>query len=164
MNVAQVFELHVTYEETELRAAASMLFWRQWKSKLWMNVLSVFGMICISVMFIYLRFFSMLWWVVLYFAVSLILWVYVRWLTERRTLKLLGKSVSVRMSPAEFSVMTEGDTHTFTWKRFKSFQQDGENLYLFIFRTMAYILPIRQVGESAIEFAKTQVAANSDGA
>ena len=60
--------------------------------------------------------------------------------------------------------MTEGDTHTFTWKRFKSFQQDGENFYLFIFRTMAYILPIRQVGESAIEFAKAHVVVSSDRA
>jgi hypothetical protein len=164
MNIAQVFELSVTYGEPELRAAAKMLFWRHWKSRLWMSMLSVLGMLCISAMSIYLRFLSMLWWVALYFAVSLILWVYIRWLTERRTLKLLGRSVSIRMTQADFSVMTEGDAHTFTWKRFKSFQQDGENFYLFIFRTMAYILPIRQVGESAIEFAKAQVVVSSDRA
>jgi hypothetical protein len=75
MNVAQVFELSVTYGEPELRAAAKKLFWRHWKSRLWMSMLSVLGMVCISAMFIYLGFFSMLWWVALYFAVSLILWV-----------------------------------------------------------------------------------------
>jgi hypothetical protein len=164
MNVAQVFELFIIYGETELRAAARMLFWRHWKSRLWMSILSVLGMLCISGAFVYFRFFSMLWWVALYFAVSFILWAYVRWRTERRTLKLLGKSVSIRMTQVNFSVMTEGDTHTFTWKRFKSFQQDGENFYLFIFRTMAYILPIQQAGESAIEFAKAQVVVSSDRA
>jgi YcxB-like protein len=164
MNAAQVFELSITYDEAELRAAARMLFWRHWKSRLWMSLLSVIGMACISGTFIYFRFFSMLWCVALYFVVSLILWAYVFWVTERRTLRLLGKSVNIRMTQADFSVMTEGDTHTFLWKRFKSFQQDRENFYLFIFKSIAYILPISQVGEPAVEFAKDQVSVSSDQA
>ena len=162
MTDTQVFELTITYDEAALQAAAKMIFWRDWRSRLRMNIVGVVALLCTAGMFIYFGLFSFLWWVGLYFVLIFALWIYVRWRTERRTLKMLGKSLTIRMTYADFSVMTEGDAHTFMWKRFNSFQQDGENFYLFIFRTMAYILPIRQVGESAIAFAKAQIGVGSD--
>jgi hypothetical protein len=161
MSEAQVFDLSITYDEAALRAAAKMLFWRHWKSRLRMNVVSALAILCGAGMFIYLRLFSLLWWIGLYFFLFFALWVYIRWLTERRALKLLGKSSRIRMTQADFSVMAEGDTHTFVWKRFNSFQRDSENFYLFIFRNIAYILPVLQVSESAIDFAKAQVGLKS---
>jgi hypothetical protein len=164
MNDAQVFELTITYDEVVLRAAAVVLFWRHWKSKLRMTIGSVVALLCAAGMFIYFQFFSFLWWIALYLVVLFVLWVYIRWATERRILKLLGKSLKVRMTQVDFTVMSEGDSHTFLWKRFNSSQLDSESLYLFVTRSIAYILPIRQAGKPAIDFARAQVAASSNRA
>jgi hypothetical protein len=112
-------------------------------------------------MFIYLRFFPWLWWLGLYLILWPVLWAYIWWATKRRVLKLLGKSCEVRLTQSDFTIMSDGDSHTFPWKRFKSFQLDAENLYLFLGPSLAYILPIRQVGEAAIDCAKAHVETNS---
>jgi hypothetical protein len=80
---------------------------------------------------------------------------------EAKSIKLLGKSCKVRLTQSDFTIMSDGDSHTFLWKRFKSFLLDAENLYLFLVPSLAYILPIRQVGEAAIDFAKAHVETNS---
>ena len=164
MNDAQVFELIVTYDEGVLRAAARVFFWRNWKSKFRMTIGSVVALIFAAGMLIYFQFFSLLWWVGLYLLAFPLLWVFVRWSTRRRILKLLGRSSKIRMTQVDFSVMSAGESHTFPWSRFSSFQKDGENLYLFIARTAAYILPIRQAGEPAIAFAMARIGSSPDQA
>lgn len=162
MNEAQAFELTIFYDEASLRAAAALLFWRHWKSKWRMNVVVLVAMLCTAGMFIYFGLSSWIWWIGVYFVVMLALWVYIRWATERRILKLLGKTLKIRLAEDDFTINSEGDSHTFVWKRFKSYQLDSENLYIFLGRTLAYILPIRQASEAAIDFAKAHVKVSSD--
>jgi hypothetical protein len=162
MSDAQVFELTFAYDQASLRAAAAVLFWRHWKSKLRTTLVSVLvSILGVGGMFIYLRFFSWLWWLGLYLILWPVLWAYIWWATKRRVLKLLGKPCEVRLTQSDFTIMSDGDSHTFLWKRFKSFQLDAENLYLFLGPSLAYILPIRQVGEAAMDFAKAHVETNS---
>ena len=164
MNDAQVFDLTITYDEVALRAAAGVLFWRHWKSKLRMTIGSVVALLFAAGMLIYFRFFSLLWWVGLYLVGLLALWVYVRWATGRRILKLLGKSLKIRMTQIDLSIMSAGESHTYPWTRINSFRLNGEILYLFIARAAAYILPVRQVGKPAIDFAMSRIGGSSDQA
>src|SRR5271156_4033487 len=164
MNDAQAFELTIIYDEASLRSAAALLFWRHWKSKWRMNAVTLVAMLCAAGMFIYLGFFSWIWWVGVSLIVMFALWVYIRWATERRVLKLLGKTVKMRLAEDDFTIRSEGDSHTFVWKRFNSYQLDSENLYMFLGRTLAYMLPLRQASEGAIDFAKAHIGVSSDPA
>jgi len=84
-----------------------------------------------------------------------------RWNIQRRLIRNLAKSVQVRLTPADFSITTAGESHTFAWARFKSTFTDDQNLYLFLTKTAAFFLPIRVVPAEAQQFAIAQVAARA---
>ncbi len=155
MSDAQVFELTFAYDQASLRAAAAVLFWRHWKSKLRTTLVSVFiSILGTGGMFVYLRFFSWLWWLGLYLILWPVLWAYVWWATKRRVLSCLAnrarcslRSLTSRLCRTVTRIRSFGNDS-------KSFQLDAENLYLFLGPSLAYILPIRQIGEAAIDFAK----------
>lgn len=159
---AQVFEVTFNYDERMLRAAAKFLFWRNWKAKRVSTMVSLFALLLAAGLILYVGLPSLLWWVGLFLLANLALWAYLRWATQRNLMRLLGKSQQIRLTEMDFSISSTDGSHTFPWTRFVSTGKDGENAYLFLTRSLAYILPIRQVSEEACEFALSHIAGVSD--
>ncbi len=67
-------------------------------------------------------------------------------------MKRLGKAVQIRLTQADFTVASQGESHTFPWSRFKSTFTDEENLYLFLTRTAAFVVPKRSLTPEAQQF------------
>jgi hypothetical protein len=88
-------------------------------------------------------------------ALSLML---VRWGIHRRLMKRLGKSVQIRLTVADFSITSEGESHTYPWARFKSTLTDEHNLYLFITSRLAFVFPTQELTPEAQQFVVARVA------
>jgi hypothetical protein len=162
MTDTQAFEAAFKYDETTLRAAADFLFKRDWKAKRLATAVGVAGLFISGALVIYAGVAWLLWWIGLFLLLCLSLWPYSWWSTRRNLLKMLGKSIQIRMTEIDFSISSAGASHTFPWTRFLSAGQDQENSYLFLTRSLAYILPIRHVSEEARDFAMSHIARGSD--
>ena len=150
------------YDQTTLRAAADFLFKRNWKARRLATVVGVIAWLVGGALALYAGVPSLLWWIGLIFLVSVALWLYSWWGMRRHMMKMLGKSIQIRMTELDFSISSGEASHTFPWSRFVSTEKDHENSYLFLTRSLAYILPIRQVSEEAREFAMSHIADGSD--
>ena len=107
----------------------------------------------------YLRIRGLTWFFVAYPLLFPILWVFSRWNIQQRLMKRLGKSVQVRMTQGDFSIASEGESHTFPWNRFKSTFTDEHNLYLFITKRSALVVPTQGISTDALQFAIARVGA-----
>ena len=101
----------------------------------------------------YFRVAGLNWFLPAYLALFAALWVFTRWNIQRRLMKRLGKSVNVRLTSADCSVASDGELHTFPWSRFKSTLTDDHNLYLFITKRAAFVLPTAGLPLEAQQFA-----------
>ena len=162
MSDAQVFDLAITYDDQTLRAAAKVLFRHNVKAKLRMLTGGAVALLFTAGMCIYLRLYSFLWWIGLYLLAYPALFAYVRWAIGSRLRKLIGTSMEMQMTQSGFSIKSGGELHTFPWTRISSFTKDRDNIYIFLGRSAAYILPIRQAGELAVEFAMDRMGGISD--
>ncbi len=61
------------------------------------------------------------------------------------------------MTPADFTITWDGESHTFPWTRFKSALTDEHNLYLFLTKRTAHVVPTQGVAPAAVQFAITRV-------
>jgi hypothetical protein len=154
---AQAFEVTVKYDESTLRAAAYYLFRCNWKAKRVATSVGLIALLFAGALILYVGLPSLLWWIGLFLLVNLALWLYLWWATKRNLMKMLGKSLQIRMTEIDFSINSDGSTHTFPWTRFVSTGKDKENSYLFLTRSLAYVLPFRQVSEEAREFAMSHI-------
>jgi YcxB-like protein len=151
------FELTAKYDEACLRAATRVLFRRLVMWQLPLTVAVVLGVIGCAVFLWYLRLRGLAWILVAYPLLFPVLWLFGRWNIQRSLMKRLGKSVHVRMTSEDFSIALEGESHTFPWSRFKSTLTDEHNLYLFIAKRTAFIVPTQGVVPDALEFAIARV-------
>ena len=76
-------------------------------------------------------------------------------------MKRLGKAVQIRLTQADFTVASQGESHTFPWSRFKSTFTDEENLYLFLTRKAAFVVPKRSLTPEAQQFVIGRVGTHA---
>ena len=160
MGAVPPFEVAGTYDEETIRAAARVLF-----TRLWMRQLPFTG----GAILVVLGTGLWLWWYVrmhglaeFCFAYPLLfplLWMFSRWSIQQRQMKKLGKAVQVRMTEGDFSIASEGESHTYPWSRFKSTLTDDRNLYLFLTKTSALVVPTQGISRDAVQFAIERVGA-----
>jgi hypothetical protein len=157
VNAVPPFELTATYDEVSLRAAGRVLFRRYWKSQLPFTASAVLSVFVAAALLWYVRVTWWMWFPSAYLVAVVILWAFTRWNIRRRLMKRLGKSVQVRLTLADFSIISEGESHTFPWARFKSTLIDEHNLYLFITKRAAFVFPTQGLTPEAQQFAVTRV-------
>jgi hypothetical protein len=105
----------------------------------------------------YLRMRGLAWFCFAYPLLFPVLWMLSRWSMQRRLMKKLGKSVQVRMTEGDFSIASEGESHTYPWSRFNSTLIDERNLYLFFTKRLALVVPTPDMRSDAVEFAIARV-------
>ena len=151
------FDLTATYDAASLRAAASVLFRRFWVSQLPFTAAAFVSVLVAATLLWYFRVAGLNWLLPAYLALFVALWVFTRWNIQRRLMKRLGKSVNVRLTSTDFSVASDGELHTFPWTRFKSILTDDHNLYLFITKRAAFVVPTTGLPLEAQQFAIARV-------
>jgi hypothetical protein len=120
------------------------------------------GLLSLAVGFILYRYFvpgsTLGWWVLSAFVSAQLLgWILSFWNIRHRLLKRTGMAIHVRMTDADFSIAYKGEAHTLPWARFKFALVDDFNLYLFVNKAAALIVPLRDLPASARELAVTRV-------
>jgi len=101
------------------------------------------------------------WVAVLYLVLLAFLWTFTLWTTRRRLIKRLGKAVQIRLMQADFTVASDGESHTFPWSRFKSTFTDEENLYLFLTKRAAFVVPKRSLSPEEQQFVITRMGTHA---
>jgi len=154
------FEHSATYDEASLDAAARVLFMRLWMWQLPWEVGAILAVLGTATFLWYLRLHGLAWFCVAYPLLFPILWLLSRRRIQRPLMKRLGKAVEVRMTQRDFSIASEGESHTFPWSRFKSTVTDDHNLYLFVTKRSALVVPIQGMSSGALQFASARVGAH----
>jgi len=129
---------------------------------MWQLPLTVGAILCVlgtGLFLWYLRMYGLAWILFAYPLVFPVLWMFGRWGIQLRLMKKLGKAVQVRMTEGDFSIASEGESHTFPWSRFKSTLTDDHNLYLFLTKRSALVVPTQGVSSEAVQFAIGRVGA-----
>ena len=159
MEAVPPFELTATYDEACLRAATRVLFRRLVMWQLPLTVAVVLGVLGCAVFVWHLHLRGLAWALLAYPLLFPALWLFGRWNIQRSLTKRLGKTVQVRMTSEGFSIALEGESHTFPWSRFKSTFIDEHNLYVFITKRTAFIVPTKGAVPDALQFAIERVGA-----
>jgi hypothetical protein len=153
------FEFTAAYDEASLQAATRILFRRNWKWQLPLTTGVVVGVLGTGVFLWNLRLHGLAWFCFAYPLLFPPLWMLSYWSIRRRLMMRLGKSVEVRMTAADFTIAWDGESHTFPWTRFKSALTDEHNLYLFLTKRTAHVVPTSGATPAAVQFAITRVGA-----
>jgi hypothetical protein len=161
MNAVPTFDLDVTYDDASLRAAARVLFARYWRWMLPWTAGAVASLLLAAILLWYVRLSTLIWFLVIFAVANVCMWGYTRWNIQRRLMKRLSKSAQIRLTATDFSITSAGESHTFPWTRFKSTFNDDHNLYLFLTKTAAFVLPTREVPPEALQFVIAHVGANA---
>ncbi len=61
------------------------------------------------------------------------------------------------MTDADIALSLEGESHTFPWGQFKSVTMDDFNVYLFLTKTAAFIVPSGEMPPDANAFMLSHV-------
>ena len=86
------------------------------------------------------------------------------WLIRRqaqRWMKTFVGSARVTLSEDDFGIASESGSHAVPWRLFKASQRDSRNLFLFLSKTAAIVIPTKGVSEAAVEFMIDHVASTS---
>ena len=156
-----VFDLTVIYDDTSVRAAARVLFARFWRRMLPWTAGALLSLLVGAILLWYVRLTALIWFLLLFVVADAFLWGYTRWNMQRRLVKRLGKSAHIRLTTADFTISSESESHTFPWTRFRSTLADEHNLYLFVSKTAAFVLPTRELPPDAREFVISHVNAHA---
>ena len=89
----------------------------------------------------YFRLLELLWFPLFLMILFPTLWVISRLRIQRRLMKRVGASIQVRATDSDFTFISEGESHTLPWSRIVSTATDDRNIYLFITKNAALILP-----------------------
>jgi hypothetical protein len=161
MNAVPTFDLAVTYDDASLRAAARVLFARLWRWMLPWTAGAMGSLLLVAILLWYFRQSTLIWYLAAFALANVCMWAYTRWNIQRRLMKRLSKSAQIRLTAIDFSIASAGESHTFPWARFKSTSTDEHNLYLFLTKTAAFVLPIREVPSEALQFVIAHVGAHA---
>ena len=162
MNGAPAFDFTVTYDAASLRAAVRVLFVRYWRWLLPWTALAALCVIFAVFLLWYVGLSRLIPYVVLYAGACLILWIFTRWNIQRRLMRRLGKSAQIRLTPGDFSISSEGESHTFPWTQFKFSHSDERNLYLFMSKTVAFVLPTSALPDGAQQFVIAHIGGRAN--
>jgi hypothetical protein len=155
---AQVFDLSVTYDAASLRAAATVLFRRYFRS---ISIVAAGGLVVLLGTTLWawfsLRIVLLIWFFAFIAIAQAAALAYSRWNIQRRLSKSLGKTAQIRLTGSDMSITLDGESHTLPWERFKSVIADEYNVYLFVTKTATLILPMRNQCAEARAFVVSQV-------
>jgi hypothetical protein len=155
------FDLTITYDDAAVRAAARVLFARFWRRMLPWTAGALLSLLVGAILLWYVQVTAPIWFLVLVVVADGCLWAYTRWNMQRRLMKRLGKSARIRLTTADFTISSEGESHTFPWTRFRSTLADEHNLYLFVSKTAAFVVPTRELPLDARQFVISHVNAHA---
>ena len=160
MGAVPPFEFSGTYDAASLNAATRVLFRRLWLWQLPLTCGAVLVVLGTGLwLWWYLRMHGLAWFCFAYPLLFPVLWMFSRWSIQQRLMKKLSKPVQVRMTEGDFSIASEGESHTYPWSRFRSTDNDDHNLYLFLTKRSALVVPTHGISSDALQFAVGRVGA-----
>ena len=159
MTTTPPFDFAVTYDSESVRAAAHSLFLMQQRRLLWISLGGLlFCFLTTGGAAWYLHSLWMLWFPSGLLVLNALLPLYSRRAIRRRLERsMTGKSAQIRLSAADFSIVSEGGSHILPWKNFVSTRRDPKNLLLCFPRLGAIVIPMRSAPEGAVEFAEARI-------
>ncbi len=161
--MAPAFEFTIVHDADSARAAARVITMRVWgvilKATSVLTPLSVVAVIWLA------REEEATWfyWALLPLAVAHAGQAWLIWRQSRRWMKTFVGSARVTLSENEFGIASENASHVVPWNLFKASQRDSRNLFLFLSKTAAIVIPTRGVSAAAVEFMIDHVTSSSSG-
>ncbi len=154
------FEFTVVYDADAARAAARVITMRTWGGLLKVTAiltpLSVFAVIWLA------RVAGATWfyWVLLPLVVGHAGQLYLIVRQARRLKNTWTGSARVTLSDSDFGIASENGSHVVPWRLFKASQRDSRNVFLFLSKTAAIVIPTKGVSAAAVKFMMDHVSSN----
>ena len=156
------FEFAIVHDADSARAAARVVTMRVWGVLLKMaSVLTPLSVVAVIWLARELGD-TWLYWVLLLVVVAHAGQAWLIWRQSRRLMKeFMGYSARVTLSENDFGLVSEKGSHVLPWRVFKASQRDSRNLFLFLSKTAAIVIPTKGVSAAAVEFMIDHVRSNS---
>jgi len=145
------FEFTIVYDADSARAAARVITMRMWGVPLkFTTVLTTLALVAVIWL---VRAAGAIWlWALVPLAVAHAVQAWAMWHQSQRWRKTFVGSARVTLSENDFGIASESGSHAVPWKLFKGSQRDSRNLFLFLSKTAAIVVPTKGVSAAAVEF------------
>ena len=157
------FEFTIVYDADSARAAARVITMRMWGGLLKVTAvltpLSVFAVIWLA----QVAGFTWFYWMLLPLVVGHAGQAWLIWRQSRRWMQTFAGSARVTLSENDFGIATENGVHAVPWRRFNASHRDSRNVFLFLSKTAAIVIPTKGVSAAAVEFIIDHVSSNRSG-
>ena len=157
------FEFTIVYDADSARVAARVITMRMWgvllKLTAVLTPLSVVAVIWLA------RQGGATWfyWALLPLLAAHAGQAWLIWRQSQRWMKTFVGSARVTLSESDFCFASENGSHVVPWRLFKASQRDSRNLFLFLSKTAAIVIPTKGVSEAAVQFMIDHVPSNRSG-
>ncbi len=157
------FEFTIVYDADSARAAARVITMRMWGRLLKLTAvltpLSVFAVIWLA------RVAGATWfyWALLPLVVAHAGQAFLIWRQSRQWMKMFVGSARITLSENDVGIASENGSHVVPWRLFKAWHRDSQNVFLFLSKTAAIVIPTKGVSTAAVEFMIDHVPSNVSG-
>ncbi len=157
------FQFTITYDEESARAAARLITMRMWGGLL--KVTAVLTPLAVVAVIWLARVAGATWfyWMLLPLAVGHAGQAWLIWRQSRRWMKMFVGSARVTLSENDFGIASERGSHVVPWSLFKASHRDSRNVFLFLSKTAAVVIPTKGLSAAAVEFMIDHVLSNKGG-
>jgi hypothetical protein len=78
-------------------------------------------------------------------------------------MKTFAGSARVTLSEDDLGFASESGSHVVPWRHFKASHRDSRNVFLFLSKTAAIVIPTKGISAAAVEFMMDHVPPNRSG-
>ena len=82
------------------------------------------------------------------------------WRQSRRWMGTFAGSARVTLSENDLGIVSDNGSHAVPWRLFKASHRDSRNVFLFVSKTAAVVIPTNGVSAAAVEFMLDHVPSN----
>lgn len=156
--MAPAFEFTIVYDADSARAAARVITRRSWGVSLKLTALLTTLAVVAVIWLARQNGVTWFYWALLPLVLAHVGQAWLIWRQSQRWMKTFVGSARVTLSENDFGFASASGSHVVPWSLFKASQRDSLNLFLFLSKTAAIVVPTKGVSSAAVEFMIDHVA------
>jgi hypothetical protein len=146
------FQFTIVYDSDSARAAARVVMMRVW-GRFFKVVAVLFPLSVVGALWLARKTESSWWyWMLLVLVLAHATQAYLIWAPLRRWTRRLNGSARVMLSDSDFGFASENGSHVLPWTLFNGSLRDSRNVYLFLSKSSAIVVPTKDVSQAALQF------------
>jgi hypothetical protein len=158
-----VFEFTIVYDADSAKAAVRVIVLRVWG--VLVKATAVLTTLCVVAVVWLAREDGAAWfyWALIPLVVAHAGQAWMIWRQSQRLMKKFAGSARVTLSEDSFGFASANGSHVVPWRLFKAAQRDSRNLFLYVSKTAAIVIPTKGVPPAAVQFMIDRTSSNGSG-